>query len=419
MVLLFGATVTAAMAMAFYSGGLGMFGAWIFFPNTPFDSKATPRPADYSFESSWASAPQNNRAWWVPRGGGLTDSQADADVDTFYVHPTTYFVGRWNADVDSVVASSVTNFVPMREQAGVYNGVSQVFAPKYRQVSQGAQEQQRYPQEQTDLALDVAYEDVRAAFQWFVQHSGDRPFIIGSHSQGTLHATRLLKERIMRDPKLRKRLVAAYLIGNTVVQSEMSAVSLPVCQNATQIRCYVSWNTVKEGDVAGARHWQSKGEATCVNPLSWKQSDDLVAKEHHKGAVPLLSSVYGELFGQRLFAGPSKSLVRARCKDGVLFVSDPADEQPISFGFNPGTRLWLAVGVSMQRPSTDRSGRPLMQGAKCTRSTTICSTWTSGRTCSIARRRFCHTHAINKPPHCSDLSLSLSLSQPVSRPGGY
>jgi alpha-beta hydrolase superfamily lysophospholipase len=70
--------------------------------------------------------------------------------------------------------------------------------------------------------VDLAYADVKAAFQYYLAHYNEgRPIIIAGHSQGTAHATRLLHEFFEHDPKLRRQLVAAYLIG---IQSEARRV---------------------------------------------------------------------------------------------------------------------------------------------------------------------------------------------------
>ncbi|MEH6592861.1 MAG: DUF3089 domain-containing protein, partial [Halioglobus sp.] len=46
-------------------------------------------------------------------------------------------------------------------------------------------------------AIDFAYRDVARAFQSFLQQIPDNsPFIIASHSQGTLHGQRLLQQEI-------------------------------------------------------------------------------------------------------------------------------------------------------------------------------------------------------------------------------
>jgi len=57
--------------------------------------------------------------------------------------------------------------------------------------------------------LELAYQDVKTAFEYYLKNwNQDRPIIIASHSQGSVHAQRLLKE-FFEDKPLAKQLVAA------------------------------------------------------------------------------------------------------------------------------------------------------------------------------------------------------------------
>lgn len=315
---------------------------WIFFPQQPFNQESHPTPGNYSLDFSWASHPQLiNRAWYVPPNSGQADRQADAAFDVFYVHPTCYFLGYWNAAIESGFAQFFTNIVPMREGAAVFNGVAKVYAPRYRQLSQGAQDPHRYRKEEQDAAMELAYADVKAAFLEFRKQNPGRPFFVGSYSQGTLHAMRLLKEWYPSAPKEERDLVvAAYLIGNTVPEEEMAGI-LPVCGSASQTRCFISYNSVLAGDEAGAVHWNRKGKPTCVNPLSWKKNEEFVGKSKHLGAIPCTSSWYGEFpfVGRMLFEKPHTKIVSAQCKDGILYASDPQAEHWVQYLFNPGDFL--------------------------------------------------------------------------------
>uniref|UniRef100_UPI0013D36B38 DUF3089 domain-containing protein n=3 Tax=Pseudomonadota TaxID=1224 RepID=UPI0013D36B38 len=65
---------------------------------------------------------------------------------------------------------------------------------------------------QAQQALDFAYRDVLAAFDRFLEEAGNRPIILAGHSQGALHLSRLLVDRVAGKP-LAKRIVAAYVVG--------------------------------------------------------------------------------------------------------------------------------------------------------------------------------------------------------------
>lgn len=304
---------------------------WLFFPSMPFAKENAPPAPNYSDPASWVASPVHHetldRVSWVPEEIGETNRQNEARFDTFFVHPTSYFIGHWNAPMDSFSANEFTNR-QTAELAMVFNGESRVFMPRYRQLSQGAQD--RYPVAEHQPAMDVAFADVWDAFLHFLAHSQGRPFFIGSHSQGTLHAARLLQRWLASAPPEEKsRLVAAYLIGNTVTENDMADV-LPVCAQPNSTFCYLSYNTVQHGDESQAAHWRNKGPPTCVNPISWKHDELVASKNLHRGAIPMLTSqpilsriLLYPILRYISFIKPDTNLVSAQCKNGILFVSDP------------------------------------------------------------------------------------------------
>lgn len=296
----------------------------------------------------WAtSAWHENRAWWVPsEQGEEVDNQSKAKFDVFWLHPTTNFFGSWNAHMNNGLTNLVTNNMPMSEQAGVFNGECRIFAPRYRQLSQGVQDHRSRSEQQP--ALDIAFSDAWESFVYFLNHTGNRPFFVGSFSQGTLHATRVIKRWLQSAPDEQKaRFVAWYGIGNTVSEADMEGI-LPVCTIPRQTFCYISFNTVSFGDTQAADHWKAKGAPTCVNPLSWTRDETLVGSEHHLGALPILSS---HNFFVRLLLFPLTGMLRgeplddhllsAQCKEGILYVTDPQSNQSVGhkYSFNPGVGL--------------------------------------------------------------------------------
>ena len=236
-------------------------------PSTAFSLETAPPAPDYANPDDWAALPwREDLADVVPPGANLRDEQATARTDVFFVYPTSYFLGSsWNAAIDDPLANLVTDRGVLTQQASVFNGTARVYAPRYRQVSQAGQMQQDRPEDKA-AALDLAYHDVEAAFAHYLDDwNQSRPFFIASHSQGTTHAQPLLSYLFFQRPDAAKRLVAAYLIGNTVVKAKLPP-QLPACDDAEQTGCYVSWNAIAEG--GDDSHWQSKGPPTCVNPLS-------------------------------------------------------------------------------------------------------------------------------------------------------
>ena len=78
-------------------------------------------------------------------------------------------------------------------QASVFNKECDIYAPEYRQATFAAISQDLGAN--SSQALEVAYTDVKKAFTYFLEnYSNGKSFFLASHSQGSLHAQRLLSE---------------------------------------------------------------------------------------------------------------------------------------------------------------------------------------------------------------------------------
>lgn len=261
-------------------------------PIRSFEKYPFTEPPNYYDEQDWAALPsKKDSADAVPANSGLTDNQANAKVDVFYIHPTLYFSGkRWNADISNKRVNKTTDKFAIKQQASVFNEMCKVYAPRYRQATLYSFMDRKGNGLE---ALGVAYDDVRMAFEYYVTYYNQgRPFIIASHSQGTWHATRLITDVIEKDTFLLKRLVAAYLIGGNA-SVDMFATVKP-CDSASQTGCYVAWHSMKWGTklmklpkrMKNTPGSLSYGQYECVNPLTWKRDTVYASAALNLGSVP-------------------------------------------------------------------------------------------------------------------------------------
>lgn len=272
---------------------------------TTYEAAAIPSAPDYAQAFYWAALPtKQDQADRTP--DGLTDQQATAHADVFYVHPTIYTDTRkgndaWNASLqDEKLNESVDNSAILN-QASIFNAAGKVYAPRYRQAHLNVF--RRRGTEVAERALDLAYTDVLAAFDYFVaNYNQGRPIIIAAHSQGTVHAARLLKDRFVGQP-LQKQLVVAYLIGMPVPLEPFKGI--PVCANAEATGCFVSWRTYRDDYEPVLSDTSTK--VTVVNPLSWTTAPGKVPASENKGGVlykfeKILPNLVGaEIRGPRLY----------------------------------------------------------------------------------------------------------------------
>jgi hypothetical protein len=280
-----------------------------------------PPAPNYANPDTWAAWPgRPSGAEAVPSDAHQANQQAIARVDVFFVHPTTFLslrVGNTAHDAGGIARLLVGETV-LRYQAGAFNGCCRIYAPRYRQASIGSF--LKYGADSI-AAIDLAYSDIARAFDYYLAHENNgRPFIIASHSQGSIHTMRLLQERIAGQP-LQQKLVAAYVIGYSI-PVEMERLGLPICASAQQTGCLIHWASVKSGEVHSPdKAWiwldgkyQPAGQRllVCVNPLNW-QRDASAPGSANLGALP-------SVWPGRPLPKPLPRLTGATCQDGLLVV---------------------------------------------------------------------------------------------------
>ena len=240
-----------------------------------------PQAPEYSVLHSWASHPlKHDAADSIPESLRRNYSY-DSTVDVFFIHPTTYIRkenNQMNADVNNETLNKRTDNRTILNQASVFNEF-RVFAPRYRQANYSAYLSFMGGYQKV---FDTAYEDVKKAFKYYIDHwNRDRPFFIASHSQGSQHAVRLIKEMIEGSP-LEKKMIAAYVIGIPPVRNP--SLKIPVCSDSLQTGCYVAWNTFTEG-FRNQFNFLGRTDLQTVNPLTWTTTASIAGSDLHKGAI--------------------------------------------------------------------------------------------------------------------------------------
>ena len=247
--------------------------------SSTFNPNDQPAAPDYSLEKNWSALPfRKDAADKIPNDEKWVNDSLKP-VDVFYIYPTIYESGEtWNADLNNKTLNKKIDSKPVQYQASVFNASCQVYAPRYRQSIIKA----FYDKENGPKSLAFAYEDVKKAFQYYLDHyNHGRPFIIASHSQGSYHARRLLKEMI-DSTTLRNRMVAAYVIGYAIDTAVYKV--LEPCRNETETGCYITWASFKKGYIPVGLALYGN---ICVNPLTWASSREPVSKACSKGAILL------------------------------------------------------------------------------------------------------------------------------------
>lgn len=266
-----------------------------FRPASTFETQDLPGPPDYSLSSAWAALPQKrDSADLTPNNTKYPESQANAPADIFFIYPTTAAsaVNNWNIPIDDAAAAQDLNGI-LIYCAGVFNAAAKVYAPLYREAAFYS-----FFDDKTDSgikAIDLAYHDVEQAFLYYIEHyNHERPFILAGHSQGTMHASRLLQEHIIGTP-LQDRMIAAYLIGGTVPRD---IPGIMASRSATDTGVIIGWNTfTKDGDPSiftdGLIGWVGSAYVKMgnrpllqTNPLSWLLNGPVIPPLGNPGSLP-------------------------------------------------------------------------------------------------------------------------------------
>ncbi len=268
-------------------------------PTKSFSALAIPTEPDYSDKDTWLAHPTKpSKALMRPTQ--LEEKILD-EVPTFFIHPTTYFGSEsWNADIQHTVSREMIEEMVLPGQASVFNHLGPIYAPIYRQAtfySFMVSNQDAYS------ALDLAYEDIKRAFIYFLKEIGDRPFFVAGHSQGSLLGMRLLAEEIETKVDVRKQLVAAYLPGYKLPLKKFDKEFdfIKKGKKPDQVHCVLAWDTFIEGfnplqhiDNAstyiveeGQGKWKRRMMYTpfCINPITWDVDKPSAMKAEHRGAV--------------------------------------------------------------------------------------------------------------------------------------
>ncbi|MBB4152990.1 hypothetical protein GGQ80_000878 [Sphingomonas jinjuensis] len=322
--------LTIAAAFAYRLFGVDLM-RMAMVPSEAFRAQPGVQSRAYDDAKMWLARPDlgGNPALWTPRG--YTPGKRGSGAAVFFVHPTSYISrNHWNAPLDDAETNARAQLF-LRGQASAFNGSGDIWAPRYRQATFGAFLTSIADAER---ALGLAYGDVEAAFDAFLRQVGpDRPIILAGHSQGSIHLTRLLRDRVAGDPALRRRIVAAYVVGWPVSRTaDLPRMGLPECKGAADTGCILSWQSFGEpadpslivdayDKTAGFNGASRRGTPMiCTNPLTGTADAAAPASANRGTLLPSSDMTTATIEPGR---------VPARCGDrGFLLIGEPPSVGP-------------------------------------------------------------------------------------------
>lgn len=231
-----------------------------------FSGKKTVNALDYSSQENWAIKE-------------ISDEKA---ADVFFICPTVDMGRDGNLNMSMDNEKMKSNFVGATNmEKGIYDIDANFYAPYYRQITFPVYSMN---DEEAKAAIDLAYYDVKAAFEEFIKETDkDRPIIIAGFSQGSQLMIRLMEE-CFDDDNIQKRLVAAYAIGWRITDDDLNTYKhLKMAQTSNDIGVIVSFNSEAEG--VESSMIVPEGVFTYgINPLNWQTDCEYVDASYNKGA---------------------------------------------------------------------------------------------------------------------------------------
>lgn len=382
-----------------------LFPGWIartaFVPNTEFKPQAAVAPNAYDDPKMWFARPgmENDPSAWRPElaetrapspdsaeaasGDALVPPATAAegapeaaipkgDAAVFFVHPTSYYSrSSWNAPLDDRDSDHRANLF-VRGMATAFADAGEIWAPRYRQATLGAfLAEDRVT---AGKAIDAAYQDIEQAFDAFVAaQPKNKPIILAGHSQGALHLTTLLKNKIAGTP-LAKRIVAVYAIGWPIsVDTDMAGLGLPACQTPEQKGCVISWVsfaepadpemvlTAYDGTIGFDGRPRAGTRMLCTNPITGTPDAEAVPATNLGTLKPTTGFKSGSLIAGK---------IGAKCDDtrGLLMIgaADIAKNYVVAGYVLPGnnyhvydiTLFWSNVHADVLRRLATFEGKP-------------------------------------------------------------
>ena len=204
------------------------------------------------------------------------------DADLFLICPTVDMGkdGNYNMSMDNEKIKE--NFLgALNMERGIYEDSAILYAPYYRQMT--------FPvysmtDEEMKPYLEIAYQDVAAAFEYYIDNCNNgRPIILAGFSQGSQLLLMLLQE-YFDDPVYSEKLIAAYCIGWRVTENDIAQYPhLKVAQGENDTGVIISFNCEAEGVEESLI--VPKGVKTLgINPLNWKTDSTPASRSLNEGA---------------------------------------------------------------------------------------------------------------------------------------
>lgn len=231
-----------------------------------FCSLASAQEPDYADTCSWAY-------WRVGE---------NKPADLFIVCPTVDLGTDGNKNMSLADNEAKKNFYgALNMQRGIYEKNCRMYAPYYRQATLA---DYTLPRQDAAAYFDLAYNDVRAAFLYYMHHENNgRPFVLSGFSQGAEMCLRLLKE-FGNEDFVKNNMVACYAIGWRFTPQEAEKYPyIRPAQSADDLGTVIMFNS-EAPEVTSSAIVPEGVKTFAINLLTWSCGSQKAPKTLNAGA---------------------------------------------------------------------------------------------------------------------------------------
>ena len=261
-----------------------------------------PDKPNYRDISSWAAHPDIEE-------GILENYYNNKEIlkaDVFYIYPTLLTSknnNNWNSDISNLENKRRVKDIAIKYQASAWTGAGKVYSPYYRQVHYRSF-YEPYTSNGGKKAGIVAYQDIKDAFEYYLKYfNNGRPIILAGHSQGAFHCKLLIRD-YFDGKELQNQLVAAYIPGVKVQESEFETI--PHMMDPEETGGFLNWNTFKikrkpkKGKHPAFYSWKKNQFVT--NPITWNKERASNINDH-KGMFSFNGKIYPKAISIKIYEG--------------------------------------------------------------------------------------------------------------------
>jgi len=244
---------------------------------------STGQSTDYSQASNWLALPSS--------------ATATKKVDVFYLSDTTYQKANASSPnigpIDDPAMKQAAKAAYSRT-AAAFKPIANIYAPYNRQVDAMYKSTLPIPQ-QLALEAGIPTSDAMGAFDYYIKHYNQgRPFILAGHSQGSNLTANILSDYMKKNPKVYKRMIAAYVIGFSITPQYLAAnPHLKFATGANDTGVIISYNT--EAPVIGATNPVTMPGGIAMNPITWTLSETPALATQNLGGILIGKNDYAVL----------------------------------------------------------------------------------------------------------------------------